>query len=109
MDFAFFVANVARYLKNPSSSKKTERKVIEMNKTRIFNGLMLEFENNPSNISCGEIHCNSAMKLAPIRQTNQYVFTLFLKRLIFGKNKTERINNMQVITAIMIVANKENT
>lgn len=53
--FDFLVASVARYLKKPNSSKNTERKVIEINRIRIFKGLMSESDVNPSKASCGEI------------------------------------------------------
>ena len=71
LDFAFFVASVARYLKKPISSKKTERKVIDTNSTKIFKGLILESFVRPANTSLKEIPPNAMTSNAPTRQTSQ--------------------------------------
>ena len=69
--FAFFVAQTAKYLKKPSSSKNTDKKVIEIKRTRIFKGLTAESFVSPSQISLREMLPARTITTAPKRQMGQ--------------------------------------
>ena len=69
--FAFFVAKTAKNLKNPTSSKNIDKKVIETNNTSILSGFIDELLVNPLNISVKEIPPKTTTKIAPNRQTSQ--------------------------------------
>ena len=69
--FALFVANWARYLNNPNSSKRIEIIVIEKNKTRIFNGLIDVFDVNWFQTSLIGANPIEIKRIAPISATTQ--------------------------------------
>ena len=59
------------YLKNPTSSKKIERKVIEINNTKILIGLTLDDDVNPLSASLNEMLLKTSINNPPIKPTIQ--------------------------------------
>ena len=100
--FALFVANWARYLNNPNSSKRIEIIVIEKNKINIFIGLTLVSLSSLSFNVRKEIDANISIKIAPIKLTTIYELISKFLILIFGRNRIDKIKAIQVIPAITI-------
>ena len=66
-DLVLLINVEAMYLKNPTSSKKIERKVIEKNSINIFSGLSEDDENKTSKVSLNETQLKSKINNAPIK------------------------------------------
>ena len=72
-------AKEAKYLNNPSSSRKIEIKVIEKNKTNIFKGLIVEPVVSCLPTSSSGDKPKERRNIAPTNATIQYVsITMFL-------------------------------
>ena len=101
--FAFFVANWARYLNNPYSSRRIEITVIEKNKTRIFNGLIDVFDVSWFQTSLIGAKPIETKRIAPINPTTQYVEIENLPILIFGNSRIDKVTKTNVIKQIIRV------
>ncbi len=82
--------------------------VIEKNKTRIFNGLIDVFDVNWFQTSLNGAYPCAINKIAPNKDTIQYVDKEIFPILIFGKKRTERVTKTNVnrqITSVGIIHN----
>ena len=77
--------------------------VIEKNNMMILSGLTEFLLVNWLNTSFIGANENDKSRTAPSRAINQYVLNLIFPSLIVGKNKIDRVINMNVITEITIV------
>ena len=101
--FAFFAASIARYLNKPRQSRKIEIKVIEKNKTMIFKGFTGDLLVNWAQISVTGDRLVTIKITAQVKAIIQYVCNLILPILILGKNSSDMVMDMKVITEIIIV------
>ena len=101
--FAFLAAKIAKYLNNPTSSRKIERIVIEKNKTMILSGLTVVLLTNSFPTSLIGANENAKRIIAPIRAMIQYVPNLIFPILKVGKNRIEQVISRNVTQEIIIV------
>ena len=86
----------AKYRKNPTSSRKTERAVMDKNSVKILRGLMaLSLVISANTSPMGQFPVKIKVS-APTRATTQYVSKEILPRRTRGKNKTAPMSSAQV-------------
>ena len=67
----FLINRAAKNLKNPTSSKNIDKKVIEKNSSNILIGLIDESENSPFKESLIDTQLKDRINIAPIKQIIQ--------------------------------------
>ena len=89
-------------LKKPTSSRKIDSIVIEINRHNIFKGLIASLEVKP--LATFESDTLDVINIsdAPIKETIQYVPIPNFPILILGKNNIDKISVTQVTPAIII-------
>lgn len=88
---AFLTATEAKYLKNPTSSKTTLIKTIEIKIANISSGLTLVGAINDEKTRFESTKPKDKSKIDPINGANQKVCIWIFLILITGKNKTKQI------------------
>ena len=101
--FAYLLATLAKWRNKPSSSRMIDIVVIEKKRTSIFKGLIALLLINWFPTSLIGAKENAKRMMAPIRAIIQYVSNLIFPILICGKNGIDKITDINVIEAIIIV------